>query len=67
MDIHTNFMLRKLLFAFYYYRFAEIYNEQVYDLLNSRNEKLTIINNGDDVIVKGLSERRVRKRCFSKV
>lgn len=40
-------------------RFAEIYNEKVFDLLNNRNERLSIINNGDNVIVKGLSERRV--------
>ena len=40
-------------------RFAEIYNEKVFDLLNNRNESLSIINNGDNVIVKGLSERRV--------
>lgn len=50
-------------------RFAEIYNEKVYDLLNHRNERLSIINNGDDVIVKGLSERRVsdNELCYSQV
>ena len=42
-----------------YASFAEIYNEKVFDLLNNRNESLSIINNGDNVIVKGLSERRV--------
>lgn len=46
-------------------RFAEIYNEKVFDLLNNRNESLSIINNGDNVIVKGLSERRVSvKRIY---
>ena len=57
-------MLRDLCIVFVFvecekYRFAEIYNEKVFDLLNNRNERLSIINNGDNVIVKGLSERRV--------
>ena len=40
-------------------RFLEIYNEKVYDLLNVRNERLSVVDNGDNVIVRGLSERRV--------
>ena len=52
-------MLRNSFIILFHNRFAEIYNEKVYDLLNNRNDSLSIINSGDDVIVKGLSERRV--------
>ena len=48
-----------MFYHLFHNRFAEIYNEKVYDLLNNRNDSLSIINSGDDVIVKGLSERRV--------
>ena len=57
-DIVMRFMLR-LFLDLSLSRFAEIYNERVYDLLNHRNERLNIVNYGDNVIVKGLSERRV--------
>lgn len=40
-------------------RFLEIYNEKVFDLMNSRNESLSIVDNGDNVLVRGLSERRI--------
>lgn len=40
-------------------RFLEIYNEKVFDLLNIGNERLSIVDSGSDVLVRGLSERRV--------
>ena len=43
------------------HRFLEIYNEKVFDLLNIGNERLSIIDNGSDVLVRGLSERRAYK------
>ena len=58
-DIHMRSMLRNSFIILFHNRFAEIYNEKVYDLLNNCNDSLSIINSGDDVIVKGLSERRV--------
>ena len=43
-------------------RFLEIYNEKVFDLLNIGNERLSIVDSGSDVLVRGLSERRVYKQ-----